>query len=101
MLLADLTPSLILAFLDHLECDRHNRARNRKARPAALCTFPTFAARRDVVAPQTVEQALGVPIERFERPPLEFSTREEVLAVIGGSGAAWTSQRDHLLLAIL
>ncbi|MBV5331527.1 site-specific integrase, partial [bacterium] len=30
-LLADITPALILAFLDHLEVDRHNAVRSRNA----------------------------------------------------------------------
>ena len=101
MLLADLTPSLILAFLDHLESDRHNTVRSRNARLAALRSFLKFAARRDVTALHTVEQALGVPMKRFERPLLGFLTREEMLAVIGVPGAGWISQRDHLLLALL
>lgn len=101
MLLADLTPSLILAFLDHLENDRHNTVRSRNARLAALRTFLKFAARRDVTALHIVEQALGVPMRRFERPLLGFLTREEMLAVIGVPGAGWMSQRDHLLLALL
>ncbi|MFN0299819.1 MAG: tyrosine-type recombinase/integrase [Burkholderiales bacterium] len=101
MLLADLTPSLILAFLDHLESDRHNTVRSRNARLAALRTFLKFAARRDLTALQTVEQALGVPMKRFERPLLGFLTREEMLAVIGVPAAGWMSQRDHLLLALL
>ena len=46
-----------------------------------------------------VEQALGVPMKRFERPMLGFLSREEMLAVIGKPGPSWTSQRDHLLLA--
>ena len=36
MLLTDITPALILAFLDHLETDRHNAVRSRNARLAAL-----------------------------------------------------------------
>ena len=44
MQLADLTPALILAFLDHLESDRHNGVRSRNARLAALRTFLKFAS---------------------------------------------------------
>ena len=101
MRLADITPDLILAFLDHLENDRHNSVRSRNARLAALRTFLKFAAHRDVTALHIVEQALGVPMKRFERPMLGFLTREEMLAVIGTSGASWISQRDVLLLALL
>ena len=34
--LADITPELVLAFLDHLEHERHNTVRSRNARLAAL-----------------------------------------------------------------
>lgn len=101
MLLTDITPALILAFLDHLERERHNAARSRNARLAALRTFLKFAARRDVAAMQVVEQALGVPMKRFERPMLGFLSREEMLAVISQPGTGWVSQRDCLLLALM
>lgn len=42
-----------------------------------------------------------MPMKRFERPMLGFLSREEMLAVIGQPGDTWTSQRDHLLLAML
>jgi integrase/recombinase XerD len=101
MELADVTPTLILAFLDHLERERHNVVRSRNARLAALRTFLKFAARRDVTALHVVEQALGVPMKRFERPMLGFLTREEMLAVIGKPDVGWISQRDSLLLTLL
>ena len=100
MLLTDITPALILAFLDHLEGERHNAVRSRDARLAALRTFLKFAARQDIAAMQVVEQALGVPMKRFERPMLGFLSREEVLAVIGQPGLGWVSQRDCLLLTL-
>jgi site-specific recombinase XerD len=40
-------------------------------------------------------------MKRFERRMLGFLTREEMLAVLGQPGSSWTSQRDHLLLAML
>ena len=54
-----------------------------------------------MTALHVVEQALGVPMKRFERPMLGFLTREEMLAVIGTPGTNWTSQRDVLLLALM
>ena len=99
--LADITPALILAFLDHLEVDRHNAVRSRNARLAALRSFLKFAGRRDVAGLHVVEQALGVPMKRFERPMLGFLSRDEMLAVIGHPGIGWASQRDCLLMALL
>ncbi len=99
--LADIEPDLILAFLDHLEQQRKNTVRSRNLRLTALRAFLKFAARRDVSSLHAIERALGVPMKRFERPMLGFLSREEMLAVIGTPGGAWTSQRDHLLLAML
>jgi site-specific recombinase XerD len=101
MSLIDITPELILAFLDHLEHERHNTVRSRNARLAALRAFLKFAAHRDVSSLHVIERSLGVPMKRFERPMLGFLSREEMLAVIGAPGSSWTSQRDHLLLALL
>ena len=101
MKLPDITPALILAFLDHLEQCRGNAVRTRNARLAALRAFLKFAGHRDVNALHIVEQALGVPMKRFERPMLGFLSREEMLAIIGKPGSSWTSQRDHLLLHML
>lgn len=101
MKLADLSPNLILAFLDHLEKQRHNAIRSRNARLSALRAFLKFAGRRDVSSLYMIEQGLGVPMKRFERPMLGFLSREEMLAVIGGPGDDWLSQRDHLMLTML
>jgi site-specific recombinase XerD len=99
--LTDLTPELILDFLDHLEQERHNTVRSRNARLAALRAFLKFAAHRDVSALYVIERSLGVPAKRFERPMLGFLTREEMIAVIGVADSSWLSQRDHLLLGLL
>lgn len=99
--LRDVTPTLILAFLDYLERERGNSARSRNARLAALRAFLKFAGRRDVTALHVVEQALDVPMKRFERPMVGFLSREEMLAIIGDPGSSWISQRDHLLLRML
>jgi site-specific recombinase XerD len=101
MNLTDITSDLILAFLDHLEHERHNTVRSRNARLAALRAFLKFAARRDVSSLNVIERSLGVPMKRFERPMLGFLSREEMLAVIGTTNETWISQRDHLLLGML
>lgn len=101
MRLTDIQPNLILAFLDHLEHGRKNAVRSRNLRLTALRAFLKFAARRDVTALHDVERALAVPMKRFERPMLGFLSRAEMVAVLGQPGPSWSSQRDHLLLAML
>jgi site-specific recombinase XerD len=101
MRLADIRPDLILAFLDHLEHVRKNAVRSRNLRLTALRAFLKFAGRRDVASLHDVERALAVPMKRFERPMMGFLSRTEMVAVIGQPGPSWSSQRDHLLLAML
>jgi site-specific recombinase XerD len=99
--LVDMQPDLILAFLDHLEHERHNAVRSRNLRLTALRALLKFAGRRDLSSLHAVERVLAVPMKRFERPMLDYLTREEMIAVLGQPGSSWTSQRDHLLLAML
>ncbi len=101
MVLADVTPELIMDFLDHLERQRHNSVRSRNARLAALRSFLKFAGHRDVASLQVIERALGVPVKRYERPMFGYLTRDEMLAVIGEPGASWLSQRDHALFLLM
>ena len=101
MALADITPELIMAFLDHLERQRHNSVRSRNARLAALRSFLKFAAHRDVASLQVIERALGVPVKRYERPMFGYLSREEILAVIGTPDGSWLSQRDHVMFLLM
>jgi site-specific recombinase XerD len=99
--MADITAELILAFLEHLERERHNTVRSRNARLAALRAFLKFAAHHDLASLHVIERALAVPMKRFEQPMLGFLSREEMQALLADPGTTWTSQRDHLLLAML
>ena len=104
MRLTDLRSDLILAFFDHLEHNRHNRhnaIRSRNLRLTALRAFLKFAGRRDVTSLHVVEQAMAVPMKRFEQPMLGYLTRPEMEAVLGQPETLWSSQRDHLLLTML
>ena len=101
MRLADIQPDLILAFLDHLEHGRKNAVRSRNLRLTGVRAFLKCAGRRDVTSLHDVERALAVPMKRFERPMLGFLSRAEMVAVLGQPGPSWSSQRDHLLLAML
>lgn len=101
MALSDMTPEIIMAFLDHLERQRRNSVRSRNARLAAIRSFLKFAAHRDVASLQVIERALGVPVKRFERPMFGYLSREEMLAVIGKPSDSWLSQRDHVLFLLM
>jgi len=72
--LNDIQPNLILAFLDHLERQRHNAVRSRNLRLTALRAFLKFAGRRDVTSLHVVERALAVPMKRYPLAEMEDST---------------------------
>jgi site-specific recombinase XerD len=100
--LIDLDAKLVLAFLDHLERDRKNGARSRNARLAALRSFLKYAAHHDLSALGIIEQALAVPMKRFDRPMLGFLTREEMQAILDAPDmTTWAGQRDHALFTML
>jgi len=71
--LTDLEPALILAFLNDLEQQRGNSYAAATSASPRCGAFLKFAAHRDVTALQTIEQALGVPMKRFDRPPARLS----------------------------
>ena len=99
--LRDITAKFLAAFLDHLEGERHNSARSRNIRLAAVRSFLKFAARRDLANMRVIEQALAVPMKRFERRMVGFLPKEEMLAVIDVPTDTWIGQRDRLMLTLM
>lgn len=99
--LADLDAPMILDFLDHLETVRHNSARTRNARLAAIHSFMRYAAVRDPASLPITSRVLAIPSKRFDRPVLGYLTREQVAAILAAPDrATWSGRRDAVLLAI-
>lgn len=100
--LADLDARLILSFLDHLEKERSNGARSRNARLAALRSFLKYASHHDLTALPVIEQALAIPMKRFDRPVLGFLSRDEMQAILEAPDArGWAGQRDRALFSLM
>jgi site-specific recombinase XerD len=100
--LADLDAPFVLAFLDHLEKNRHNSIRSRNARLAAVRSFLRFAAWKDPEALAMIQRALAIPMKRCIRPLVGFLSREEVQAIINAPDpTTWAGQRDRVLLSTL
>ena len=100
--LIDLDARLILGFLDHLEKDRKNSARSRNARLAALRSFLKYAAHHDLTALPVIEQALAIPMKRFDRPVLGFLSRQEMQAIIEAPDPrTWAGQRDRAFFSLM
>jgi site-specific recombinase XerD len=80
--MADLDAPAILDFLDHLETARHNSARTRNARLAAVHSFMRYAGVRDPASLPVTTRVLAIPAKRFDRPVLGYLTRVQVSAIL-------------------
>lgn len=99
--LADLNAPMIGAFLDHLERKRHNSARTRNARLAAIHSLFRFAALRHPEHADSIERVLAIPQKRFERALVASLSKEEVEALLDSPNrSGWIGRRDHALLLV-
>ena len=100
--LADLDAPTILAFLADLEKHRGNAPRTRNLRLAALRAFVRYAAARDPSYLALAQRVLAIPSKRFNKPMLDYLTREEMDAVLKAPNATtWSGQRDCVLFAVM
>lgn len=100
--LVDLDAPLILAFLNHLETERHNTIRSRNARLAAIRSFLHFAALQEPTALPVIQRVFAIPMKRFDKPMLGFLSRTEMQAILDAPDCTtWCGQRDRVMLATL
>ena len=100
--LADLDATLVLAFLDHIEKERHNSIRSRNPRFSAIRSFLNYAALRDPLALSTIHRVLAIPMKRFEQPLVDFFSREEIDAMLNAPDpTTWFGQRDRVMFTTL
>jgi len=99
--IADLDAVLIASFLDHLEHDRHNSARTRNNRLAAIHSLFSYAALHHPEHADTISRVLAIPVKRYDRTMLTWLTETEVDALLAAPDrSTWTGRRDHALLVL-
>jgi integrase/recombinase XerD len=100
--LDDLDVPVILAFLDHLETNRHNSSRSRNARLAALRSFFRFVAFRCPDRLDVTTRVLAIPRKKTTRRVVHFLTREQMETLLTTCDrTTWGGRRDHALLLTL
>lgn len=100
--LQDLDAPMILRFLNHLEKHRHNSARTRNARLAAIRSFMHYVAHQEPAALALTTRVLAIPSKRFDRPRLDYLSHPEVQAILEAPDAStWSGRRDRVLLRLL
>jgi site-specific recombinase XerD len=99
--LQDLDAPFVSRFLDHLEKERHNTARSRNARLAAIHSFFRYAALQCPEHSALIQRVLAMPSKRYEQPDVAFLTQSEVTALLAAPDKmTWTGRRDYALLLV-
>lgn len=100
--LEDLDAPAVLAFLDHLEAERGNSRRTRNLRLTAIRSFWRYASVRDPTSLPIAHRILAISSKRFDRPALDFLSREEIQALLDAPDCStWSGQRDAVMFAVL
>ena len=99
--LEDLDTGLITGFLTHLEAERHNAARTRNARLAAIRSLFRFAALAHPEHAALIARVLAIQPKRADRTIVTFLTDTEVDALLAAPDrTTWLGARDHALLLL-
>ena len=100
--LDDLGPQPILAFLQHLELDRHNSVATRNVRLTAIHAFFRYCAMDYPARLAHCQRVLAVPFKRTGSRLVEYLEHEEVEAVLGVVDRGTVDgRRDYALLATM
>jgi integrase/recombinase XerD len=99
--IGDIAAPLIGAFLDHLEHDRHNSARTRNTRLAAIHSLFRYAALRHPEHADLIARVLAIPSKRFDRALITYLTDAELDALLAAPDrTTWVGRRDHALILL-
>jgi len=98
---ADVDAALVGAFLTHLEQERHNSARTRNTRLAAIHSLFRYAAYRHPEHAQTIQRVLAIPSKRHDKREIDHLDSAEVDALLAAPDrTTWIGRRDHMLLVL-
>jgi site-specific recombinase XerD len=99
--LADLDAGLITGFLHHLEHDRHDSARSRNARLAAIHSLFSYAALRCPEEAAVIQRVLAIPSIRAKRNIVTYLDDTEASAFLAACDQdTRTGRRDHALFTL-
>jgi site-specific recombinase XerD len=97
-----LTPNVVLGFLDSLETARKNTVQTRNARLAAIHCFFRYVLHRAPPLATLCQRILTIPVKKTTRPALGYLSGQEVEHILGQVQRSTSDgRRDYLLLALL
>lgn len=100
--LGDLDRDVVLAFLDHLEQERHNSIGTRNARLAAIRSFFQHVAASDPEAMAIAQRVLSIPEKRTTKRMLGYLDQKDLETILAAPDRTTPlGQRDHALLVFI
>lgn len=97
-----ITPEGVMAFLDHLEAGRHNKASTRNVRLAAIHAFARHVATSRPECLEGCQRILAVPFKRAGARVVDYLEFEEIQAILAGiDRSSPDGRRDFVLLATM
>jgi integrase/recombinase XerD len=101
LLIDDLDVDLIGDFLSYLEKVRHNSARSRNTRLAAIRSFYRFISMCNPEYALHCQRILAMPSKRYIHRAVDFIDRAEMAALISApEQSTWIGRRDHVILLL-
>lgn len=99
--IAELDASLVAAFLDHLERDRHNGVTTRNSRLAAIHSLFGYMALHHPEHAASIQRVLAIPAKRTQRNLVTYLGDDEVDALLDCCDTSrWTGRRDLAMFAL-
>ena len=97
----DLDSALIGDFLTHVEKVRHNSARSRNTRLAAIRSFYRYVAMNEPEHALNCQRILAMPSKRYVRRTVDFINRTEMEALLSAPDqSTWIGRRDRTILLL-
>lgn len=97
----DIDADLVADFLVHTETARHNSARSRNTRLAAIRSFFRFVAMTDPTWLLHCQRVLAMPNKRYVKRAVTFLDADEMAALLTAPDrSTWAGRRDHALLLL-
>jgi site-specific recombinase XerD len=98
----ELDREMVLAFLDHLERERHNSVRTRNCRLAAIHSFFQHVAARDPALMNLARMVLGIQGKRSTKPIQGYIRQPDLETILAAPDRSKPQgRRDHALLLFL
>lgn len=99
--MADVDIKLIGDFLSHVETVRHNSARSRNTRLAAIRSFFRYVAMNEPSYLLHCQRILAMPGKRYVRRVVDFLDGPQMEALLAAPDlSTWIGRRDHTMLLV-